>query len=125
MKFAICLLISLVEVFKAMPDSIIPALSENNRLDMLDFRSSGMKAEVDNLFGEKSVMDTLSADTLGICLSDRIHVGMMLVPSPVATPDSTTHLVRVTTTYMGNPMEWKTDYYTSKWNAIKIDKNVK
>ena len=34
--------ITIKEVFKAMPDSLIPYLSQNNRLDFIDFMESNM-----------------------------------------------------------------------------------
>ena len=39
------------DVFRQMPDSIVPYLTENNRLDFIDFIDSNMKAEVTNAFG--------------------------------------------------------------------------
>ena len=33
------------DVFKQMPDTLLATLSENNRLDMLDFMASNMKAD--------------------------------------------------------------------------------
>ena len=41
------------DVFRLMPDSLFPTLSANNRLDMIDFMDSQMKAEVTNLLGGK------------------------------------------------------------------------
>ena len=33
------------DVFKQIPDSLVPYLSQNNRLDFIDFLDSNMKAE--------------------------------------------------------------------------------
>ena len=44
------------DVFKSMPDSLMPYLSNNNRLDFIDFMDSNMKAEVKNQFGGNSIM---------------------------------------------------------------------
>ena len=64
------------DVFSAMPDSVLPTLTRNNRLDMIDFVSSGMKAEVNDVFNEKSTLDTLTADYLHITLSEAVKVEM-------------------------------------------------
>ena len=69
------------DVFTAMPDSVLPTLSRNNRLDMIDFVLSGMKAEVNDVFDEKSTLDTLTADYLHITLSEAVKVEMKLLPS--------------------------------------------
>ena len=44
------------DVFRQMPDSLMPYLSTNNRLDFIDFLDSNMKAEVKNQFDGKSEM---------------------------------------------------------------------
>ncbi len=42
------------QLFRAMPDSILPLLTTNNRADCTDFMDSKMKAEVVNVFKEKT-----------------------------------------------------------------------
>ena len=41
------------DVFKQIPDSLVPYLSQNNRLDFIDFLDSNMKAEVRNKLGDE------------------------------------------------------------------------
>ena len=48
------------QVLKQMPDSLVPYLSENNKLDMIDFLDSKMKAEVHNLLDGKTELITLT-----------------------------------------------------------------
>ena len=67
------------DVFKQMPASLLPTLSENNRLDMLDFMDSKMKAEVTNLTGGTSEMTALTDDSLSIRMSDALRVDMLLL----------------------------------------------
>lgn len=43
--------VTIRDIFKQMPDSLMPYLSQNNRLDFIDFLDSHMKAEVRNTFG--------------------------------------------------------------------------
>ena len=74
-----CLLTpSITDVFKQMPDSLMPYLSANNRLDFIDFMDSNMKAEVTNQTGGTSEMTALTDDSLSIRMSDALRVDMLL-----------------------------------------------
>ena len=65
--------------FRHIPDDVLPTLSENNRLDMLDFMESKMKAEVTNRLGGKSEMTLLTDTTLTIRMSEALKVDMLLL----------------------------------------------
>ena len=67
------------DVFKQMPDSLMPYLTPNNRLDFVDFIDSNMKAEVTNLTGGVSEMTALTDDSLSIRMSDALRVDMLLL----------------------------------------------
>lgn len=67
------------DVFKQMPDSLMPYLSANNRLDFIDFLDSGMKAEVTNKTGGTSEMTALTDDSLSIRMSDALRVDILLM----------------------------------------------
>lgn len=67
------------EVFKQMPDSLMPYLTQNNRLDFIDFMESDMKAEVANLTGGTSEMTALTDDSLSIRMSEALRVDMLLL----------------------------------------------
>ena len=66
------------EVFKQMPDSLLPYLTNNNRLDMMDFMDAKMKAAVDNMLGGESEMTFLSDDSLCIKMSDAMTLELKL-----------------------------------------------
>ena len=66
------------DVFKQMPDSLMPNLTQNNRLDFIDFIDSDMKAEVTNMMGGVSEMTALTDDSLSIRMSDALRVDMLL-----------------------------------------------
>ena len=70
---------TLKDVFKQMPDSLMPYLSANNRLDFIDFMDSNMKAEVTNQTGGTSEMTALTDDSLSIRMSDALRVDMLLL----------------------------------------------
>ena len=57
-------------LFAEMPDTIIPYLTHNDSLDLMDFMDSDMKAEVNNNLGGKSQMTKLTPDTISIQLSE-------------------------------------------------------
>jgi hypothetical protein len=67
------------DVFKQMPDSLMPYLTTNNRLDFIDFMESDMKAEVSNMTGGVSEMTALTDDSLSIRMSEALRVDMMLM----------------------------------------------
>ena len=71
------------DVFKTMPDSIVPYLSENNRLDLIDFIDSNMKAEVTNLLGGKSVLLQLTDNYLSLSLNEASTLDLRLLPLSV------------------------------------------
>ena len=65
-------------VFSEMPDSILPYLTRNNRLDMIDFMEAKMKAGVDNLLDGDSEMLFLSHDSLAVWMSDVLIMEMKI-----------------------------------------------
>ena len=67
------------DVFKQIPDSLVPYLSQNNRLDFIDFLDSNMKAEVRNKLGGMSEMTALTDDSLSIRMSNALQVDMLLL----------------------------------------------
>ena len=115
------------DVFTVMPDSVLPTLTRNNRLDMIDFVASGMKAEVNDVFDEKSTLDTLTADYLHITLNEAVKVEMKLLPTSRQLADSADNVVCVVMTYGKQPIESKVTLYTSKWtplpSSLKITSN--
>ena len=68
------------DIVRTMPDSIIPLLSLNNRLDFVDYIDSKMKAEVTNQLGGKSEMTTLTDDFAHIRVSACSTVELKVLP---------------------------------------------
>lgn len=110
---------SISELFKAMPDSLLPYLTTNNRLDMLDFMEAKMKAEVTNLLDGKSEMTALTHDSLSIRMNGVLNIDMKVIN--VAEPvDSSTQVIRVVRTYRlnENQTERIVDVYSSVWRKL-------
>ena len=95
------------DVFREMPDSLMPYLSLNNRLDFIDFLDSGMKAEVRNTLGGMSEMTSMADDSLSIRMSDGLRVDMLVM-------DSTVVMIE---TFLVDSIygESRVNYFTTKW----------
>ena len=71
---------SVREVFKAMPDSLLPYLTTNNRLDLIDFIDANMKSVVTNLLEGETQMTTLTDDSLSLQLNSLVVLDLCLEP---------------------------------------------
>ncbi|MBO7115466.1 MAG: DUF3256 family protein [Prevotella sp.] len=111
------------DVFLQMPDSLLPYLTENNRLDFLDFMDSGMKAEVHNELGGRSEMLSLSDEMLTLQVSHAMKVVMRLVPVAEAV-DSCQQVICMITTYGTEAPESKIEVYSVQWNPIDVSTHL-
>ena len=57
------------QLFTTLPDTILPSLSKNDRLDMVDFIENNMKNEVTNRLRGKSVLQS-RLDTCNLSIVD-------------------------------------------------------
>lgn len=85
------------DVFAAMPDSVLPMVSKNNRLDCIDFIENQMEARVRNAIGEYVTLEALTKDYLRFRTSSAALLEMKLLP----TSDSTAVLCLVHTVQTG------------------------
>ena len=103
------------EAFKAMPDSLVPYLTANNRLDLMDFMDAKMKAVVTNLLEGQTEMTFLSDDSLSIRMSEALTIEMktqMVDTVTVAT------LKRVYQTREGERQAVLTRYDARTWQEL-------
>ena len=115
----------IADVFKNMPDSLMPYLSANSRLDMIDFMEAGMRAEVTNLLQGDSEMTLLTADSLSIRMSEVLTIDLQL--SGVAEPvDSSMFVVRMVRTYTINEHQTESivDIYSTVWRHLSSERIV-
>ena len=105
------------DVFQSIPDSIVPYLTENNRLDMIDFMASNMDAVVTNALGGKSQMLALTDQYTSIRLSESSEIAMRLldVPAPV---DSLHQVLCVVRTYGSDIRESTVAFYSLLWRQL-------
>ena len=120
------------DVFKQMPNSVLPTLSENNRLDMLDFMASQMKAEVTNRLGGKSEMTVLTDTTLIIRMSEALQVEMLLL-KPEDAADADSRIICLIETFGRDSLslDSQVSFYTISWDRLNnppklsvLDKNT-
>ena len=104
------------DVFKQMPASLLPTLSENNRLDMLDFMASNMKAEVTNRLGGKSEMTDLTNSTISIRMSEALKVDMLLLESKYS--DSEVICLIETFGCDTLSLESRVRFFTTSWELL-------
>ena len=113
--------ITIRDAFRQMPDSLLPALTQNNRLDFLDFHDAGMKAEVKNRFGGTSVMTALTDDSLSLKMSPALRTDMLLLTldEPL---DSVSQVIVVGETFLADSVYGETTvrYFTVDWHPISV-----
>lgn len=70
------------DFFVAMPDSLMPMLEQSARKDLVDIAESGMTSALDNEWGGKSRLQTLTSNYLMLVedVADSITVEMTLLP---------------------------------------------
>ena len=107
------------DVFKQMPDSLMPYLTQNDRLDFIDFIDSDMKAEVANRLSGNSELTALTDDSLSIRMSDALRVDMLLMTldEPI---DSITQVVVFAETFLVDSIYGETIYhtYSTDWQLL-------
>lgn len=111
---------TMADVFRAMPDSIMPTLTQTNRLDMLDFNEARMRAAVTDRLDTEATLDTLTNRFLSIQLAKSVAVQMRLLPASSALPDTADWLVAVVCRYGSPSVEAELRLYTSKWQAVEM-----
>ncbi len=97
----------------AMPDSVMPLLTKNNRLDFIDFDDAGMEAVVTNRMEGKSRLDTLTDDFLRINYTKSTDVAMKLLPV-----NDTTDVLCMVTTVKASADDSRIAFYDARWQPL-------
>lgn len=105
----------MADAFVTMPDSLLPCLTKNNRLDMVDFAAMNMKAEVTNKFDEPSELTHLTDSYLRLMVDSSCVVEMKLVPTDTIPADSSSCKVFVLTTVGKATKISSLSVYSGKW----------
>ena len=103
------------ECFKAMPDSLMPLLSDVNKADFIDFLESKMKAEVTNRLGQKSEMTELTSDYIRMQMTSRSFWQMKLLGV-----NDSTRVVCTISTVNGPVPDSDVRFYTTDWKELHV-----
>ncbi len=115
---------SMKDLLVSMPDSLVPYLDKNLRLEFAELQEIGVKAEVKNLLGENSVMDTLTADFVQIRLSQAATMQIKKLPwlgAPVsgdASSVATDSLLCMVRTFAAPEKESEVYLYRQDWQPL-------
>lgn len=101
--------IGMRDVFANIPDTILPLMSRNNRLDCIDFIENGVEARVKNFFDDSVVLESLTTDYLRLTTSGKGQTEMKLVPCGTDT------LVVVNRIFRGPVEDSQVTIYTMSW----------
>lgn len=104
----------MVELWNAMPDSVIPYIDRNHRLEMTEFIGMGLSGDVDNGLQGKSKMDTIMADYIRLTLNESMVMQLKRLPS--VTGDS---LLCVVKTWLAPEPESELTLYTQDWQPLE------
>ena len=102
------------DVFAQLPDSVLPLMTLNNRLDCIDFIENNMEARVKNKFNDQVVLEVLTDDYLSIRTSEGSAVEMKLVPQAGDT------LICVNRTYFGPAEDSEIRLYDIDWQLVRV-----
>ena len=69
------------QIFQTLPDTILPSLTKNDRLDLIDLFENNMQNEVTNQLKGKSRMTHLTTNLTKIRLSELSEVQFCLLPT--------------------------------------------
>lgn len=111
---------TLRDAFKSMPDSICPYLTENNRLDLLDFLDSRMTAKVRNLLGDTTVLDTISSDYAVLRATAATTMHFRLLPLNPAIGDTISSAICVLTTSGTSAPDSRISFYSPSWERLPL-----
>lgn len=106
---------SLKDLWVSMPDSLLPTLDRNLRLELVELEEMGVKPNVKNLLGEACDMDTLTNDYLECTTSKAARLQMIYLPS--SAEDSVLCVIK---TFCAPSKESEIRFYDQDWRQLPI-----
>lgn len=104
------------EVWSAMPDSVMPLLSKNNRLDCVDYWEAGQQGDVKNRLEGKVSILFMNEDSLAVADTESSSYEMKLKKGERGDLLSIT-VRRVVKT--GDITDWTERIYSPSWQLLK------
>ena len=111
------------DVIKQMPDTLVPYLNQNARLDFIDFKDSGMKAEVSNELGGKSQLTELTDDYASFTLNAASQVQLRLLDVQ-ETIDATRQIICIVRTFGTDMRESTIEFYSVQWRLLPYEQRI-
>lgn len=112
--------VKMAEVFRTMPDSIVRLLTDNDRMDLLDFAESNMTARVTNRLDGKRTLNILTDDYLHLTVTTMSSLQMRLFPL-----NDGRQAVVVVKTVAGPAKDSVLKIYTSDWSEqLEMEQHV-
>ena len=107
------------QAFVEMPDSLLPYLSNSNRLDLLDYLDAKMKAEVENELEGRTSLLSMGTDSLVLHLNDQ-HLLTLYVLDVTEPIDSSQQVIAAAHTYRLSTGEedHTLRFYSCKWTPL-------
>ena len=107
------------DVFLQMPDSLLPYLSQSNRLDLLDYFDAKMKPEVTNELDGRTCFISMSSDSLVLRMNDNHDVTIFLLEA-LEEIDSTSQVIALVRKYRLSTGEQETvmQFYNHQWSLL-------
>lgn len=109
--------ITMGEVLKSMPDTLVPYLTGNNRLDMIDFKEARMKAEVRNAQEGRSELVTLTDRYADLVLNEAHRMQLRLL-DVVPAVDSCQYVICIVDTYGTEARESTIRFFSLTWRQL-------
>ena len=111
--------VDLRQLFIDMPDSIMPLLNKNNKLDFLDYLDMDMPSVVTNSLGGKSTMKFLTDDMLSVQMtaSSEMDIKLFYGKDSLVT-------IAVIETICGGYCDSDVTFYNDKWQPLDKQKLI-
>lgn len=102
------------QLWLSMPQSVLPYLDDNMRVQCADFYDMHSGASTDNQLGGKTRIDTLTAEFLSATLTDASAMQMRLLP----VAGSSDSLLCVVRSWAGPERESEVRMYNQNWQPV-------
>lgn len=111
--------LSMRDVLISVPDSVIPYLSRENRLDLLDYLDAKMIPEVTNELQGRSKLVTMGQDSLLLQLNESHTLTFYLLNASLGA-DSVQQIVVLNHLYYLSTKEYEQvlEFYTAQWKPL-------
>lgn len=111
---------SLKDIFFKMPQAVCPALSEYNRLELIDNQKNNKPMQTRNLFKTFSKMDTLTDDYARLIVSSNSEKVFKLLNRKGDTPV----VMIISTVYADSIPDSSISFYTTEWKPLDATRFV-